>query len=82
MQQNKAQGGRGAKGSTTEHVGPLDILIVSPETNEPWFLYFKKEQLAKDGAFAPMKKFIKEYRRAGADSRWSLTFDRKDRWHS
>lgn len=82
MQQNKANAAKAKAIFTSEHVGPLDVLIVSGESNEPWFLYFKKDQLGKDGAFAAMKKFIKEYRRAGADSRWAFTFDRKDRWHS
>ena len=80
MQQNMARAG--LANNKSEYVGPLDILIVSPESKEPWFLYFLKTQVTKDGAFAPMKKFIKEYRRAGSSSRWAFTFDRKDRWHS
>ena len=79
MQQNMARAGMA--NNKSEYVGPLDVLIVSPESKEPWFLYFLKTQVTKDGAFAPMKKFIKEYRRAGSSSRWAFTFDRKDRWH-
>ena len=80
MQNNMAKAGLASRPS--DYVGPLDMLIVSPESKEPWYIYFLKNQITKDGAFAPMKKFIKEYRRAGSDSRWSFTFDRKDRWHS
>ena len=35
--------------------GPLDVLVVSPVTGEPWFLYFKKEQISKHGAFNDFK---------------------------
>ena len=34
-----------------EFEGPLDLLIVSPVLREPWYLYFKKDQLSKNGAF-------------------------------
>ena len=41
-----------------EYQGPLDILIVSPPKGEPWFIYFKKDQLSKHGAFQQMKVYI------------------------
>ena len=28
----------------------------------PWYVYFKKEQISKDGAFIVVKESIKEYR--------------------
>ena len=80
MQNNMAKAGLASRPS--DYVGPLDILIVSPESKEPWYIYFLKNQITKDSAFPVMKKFIKEYRRVGSDSRWAFTFDRKDRWHS
>ena len=64
-----------------EFEGPLDILIVSPAKGEPWYIYIKKEQLSKDGAFICFKKFIKEYKH-NAQVRWSFTWDKIDRWHS
>ncbi len=41
-----------------EFEGPLDLLIVSPVSGEPWFLYIKKDQVSKHGAFATFKDFI------------------------
>ena len=63
-----------------EYQGPLDILIVSPPKGEPWFIYFKKDQMSKHGAFQQMKMYIKGY--SIGNTRWSFTFDKKDRWHS
>ena len=63
-----------------EFEGAIDLLIVSPPKGEMWFLYIKKEQLSKDGAFPVVKKFIKEYKH-DSDVRWSFTFA-GDRWHS
>lgn len=60
--------------------GAIDVLIVSPKTGEPWFVYFSKEQLT-GAAFVCFKKFLKDYKHSG-DVRWSFTWDRNDRWHS
>jgi hypothetical protein len=63
------------------HEGPIDLLIVSPVKGEPWFFYFKKDQVSKDGAFDCFKKFMKQYKHDHT-VRWSITYDKKDRWHS
>lgn len=64
-----------------EYEGPIDVLIVSPVQGEPWYIYFVKSQLSKNGAFQDFKTFMKGYRHE-SDVRWSFTFDKKDRWHS
>ena len=45
-----------------EFEGPVDALIVSPAVGEPWFIYFKKEQMSRYGAFNDLKNFIKGYK--------------------
>ena len=72
---------KGKTGTVTEFQGPIDLLIVSPAAGEPWFLYFLKFQMSKDGAFFVVKMFIKKYKHNG-EVAWSFTFDKKDRWHS
>ena len=69
------------KTDTPEYEGPLDVLVVSPVTGEPWFFYFKKEQISKHGTFSDFKTFIKQYKH-DSEVRWSFTYDKKDRWHS
>ena len=61
--------------------GPIDILIISPVKGEPWFIYFRKDQVSKEGAFDVFKKFMKGYKH-DHNVRWSITYDKKDRWHS
>ena len=44
-----------------EYEGPIDVLIVSPVQGEPWYIYFVKSQLSKNGAFQDFKTFMKGY---------------------
>ena len=62
-----------------KHVGPLDILIVSPVQGEPYFIFIKKEQVSSDAWMEDLKTFIKQYAHQGV--RWTFSFNGKDRWH-
>ena len=66
---------------SADHTGPIDVLLVSPPSGLPWFIYFKKEQLSHDGPFIVLKKYIKQYNGPENDHRWVFSFE-EDRWFS
>ena len=65
---------KGAGSPDRQFEGPIDLLIVSPKKTEPYFIYFRKAQMSKEGSFATVKKFVKEY--SVGDRKWVYTWNK------
>ena len=77
---NKAKEFMTKKENTPAHIGGVDMSVCSPKAGAwPWFVSFKKEQISKDGAFAVVKKILKDFKEG--DKKWAFSFAAPN-WYS